>query len=56
MARFEGQSYAAVVAALRARGGPGAFYRGLLPEYLKVVPSVSIAFCSYEVLKALLGA
>lgn len=43
-----------VVRRLYASGGWGAFYKGLLPEYLKVIPSVSIAFCFYEMLKTLL--
>ena len=43
-----------VVRRLHANGGWRAFYKGLLPEYLKVIPSVSIAFCFYEMLKTLL--
>jgi solute carrier family 25 phosphate transporter 23/24/25/41 len=35
--------------------GPRGFYRGIVPEYLKVVPSVGIAFMTYEVLKSLLS-
>ncbi|KAF0920898.1 hypothetical protein E2562_037591 [Oryza meyeriana var. granulata] len=31
------------------------FYRGIGPEYLKVVPSVGIAFMTYETLKSLLS-
>lgn len=31
------------------------FYRGIVPEYLKVVPSVGIAFMTYETLKSLLS-
>ncbi|XP_006643743.2 mitochondrial substrate carrier family protein B-like [Oryza brachyantha] len=31
------------------------FYRGIVPEYLKVVPSVGIAFMTYETLKGLLS-
>lgn len=31
--------------------GLGAFYRGLLPNYLKVVPAVSISFVVYESIK-----
>lgn len=43
-----------VVRRLHADAGWRAFYKGLVPEYLKVIPSVSIAFCVYEVLKSLL--
>lgn len=43
-----------VVRAIYADGGARAFYRGLMPEYMKVIPGVSIAFCAYEVLKAVL--
>lgn len=43
-----------VVKAIYADGGARAFYRGLMPEYMKVIPGVSIAFCAYEVLKAVL--
>ncbi|RCV24602.1 hypothetical protein SETIT_5G098800v2 [Setaria italica] len=35
--------------------GPRGFYRGIAPEYLKVVPSVGIAFMTYETLKGLLS-
>jgi len=31
------------------------FYKGLVPNYLKVVPSISISFVTYEKLKKLLG-
>lgn len=30
-------------------------YRGIIPEYLKVVPSVGIVFMTYETLKMLLS-
>ena len=43
-----------VVKRLHADAGWRAFYKGLVPEYLKVIPSVSIAFCCYEMLKSLL--
>lgn len=36
------------------RGLPG-FYSGILPEYYKVIPGVAIAFCTYEVMKKMLG-
>eukprot|EP00892_Ulva_mutabilis_P000422 jgi/Ulvmu1/10380/UM061_0064.1 len=47
-------TYSQVVRAIYADGGVRAFYRGLMPEYMKVIPGVSIAFCAYEVLKAVL--
>ena len=31
------------------------FYRGILPEYYKVVPGVGIAFMTYDTLKMLLS-
>lgn len=35
--------------------GPGALFKGLWPNYLKVVPSIAIAFVCYEQVKELLG-
>ncbi|XP_073143538.1 mitochondrial adenine nucleotide transporter ADNT1-like [Henckelia pumila] len=35
--------------------GFGALYRGLVPNSVKVVPSIAIAFVTYEQVKALLG-
>ena len=35
--------------------GPGGLYRGLLPNFLKVIPAVSIGYVVYEQLKQLLG-
>eukprot|EP01117_Protostelium_nocturnum_P014404 TRINITY_DN5481_c0_g1_i1.p1 TRINITY_DN5481_c0_g1~~TRINITY_DN5481_c0_g1_i1.p1 ORF type:complete len:313 (-),score=91.88 TRINITY_DN5481_c0_g1_i1:49-987(-) len=32
-----------------------AFYKGLIPNYLKVVPAISISFVTYEYCKTLLG-
>lgn len=37
------------------REGLRGFYRGIAPEYLKVVPSVGIAFMTYETLKSMLS-
>jgi len=34
----------------------GGFYRGLLPNYLKVVPSIAITFVVYEKVKKFIGA
>ena len=39
----------------RAAGLRG-FYRGIIPEYCKVVPGMAVAFTSYEALKQMLGA
>ncbi|CAA3001851.1 mitochondrial substrate carrier family B-like [Olea europaea subsp. europaea] len=39
---------------IRAEGLHG-LYRGIMPEYYKVVPSVGIAFMTYETLKTLLS-
>ena len=35
--------------------GPAALFKGLWPNYLKVVPSIAIAFVTYEQLKTALG-
>lgn len=35
--------------------GPTALFKGLAPNYVKVVPSIAIAFVSFEQLKRLLG-
>ncbi|KAK3034950.1 hypothetical protein RJ639_032350 [Escallonia herrerae] len=35
--------------------GLGGLYRGILPEYYKVVPSVGIVFMTYEKMKQLLS-
>jgi len=34
--------------------GVSGFFRGLIPNYLKVVPSISISFASYEIVKNLI--
>jgi solute carrier family 25 phosphate transporter 23/24/25/41 len=36
--------------------GAGALFKGLAPNYLKVVPSIAIAFVTYEQVKEVLGA
>ena len=36
--------------------GMGALFKGLAPNYLKVVPSIAIAFVTYEQVKEVLGA
>ena len=35
--------------------GFSALFKGLMPNYLKVVPSIAIAFVTYEQLKVALG-
>ncbi|XLU98658.1 hypothetical protein S245_012998 [Arachis hypogaea] len=35
--------------------GVGALYKGLVPNFAKVVPSIAIAFVTYEVVKDVLG-
>lgn len=37
------------------REGLRGLYRGILPEYFKVVPSVGIVFMTYEVLKSIMS-
>ena len=52
-----GQLYGSARGALRAiaqREGVRGLYAGILPEYLKVIPGVAIAFCTYELMKATL--
>ena len=39
---------------IRSEGLKG-LYRGILPEYYKVVPSVSLVFMTYEAMKKLLS-
>lgn len=40
---------------LRTEGLPG-LYRGLTPNFMKVIPSVSISYVVYERLKTTMGA
>jgi solute carrier family 25 (mitochondrial phosphate transporter), member 23/24/25/41 len=35
--------------------GLSGFYRGIIPEYAKVVPGVSITYMTYELLKRSIG-
>ena len=35
--------------------GPSALFKGLWPNYVKVVPSIALAFITYEQVKELLG-
>lgn len=39
-----------------AQEGFRGLYQGMLPNYLKVVPSISISFVVYEFAKDILGA
>ena len=41
----------AVFRAIWASEGLAGFYRGIIPEYAKVVPGVSITYATYELLK-----
>eukprot|EP00198_Chlamydomonas_reinhardtii_P004772 XP_001694108.1 predicted protein [Chlamydomonas reinhardtii] len=45
-----------VVAAVRREAGLAGFYRGIGPEYMKVLPGMAIAFTTYEALKRFTGA
>lgn len=51
--RSGGVSYLGVWAQVYREGGARAFYRGIVPEYCKVVPGMAIAFTTYEALKRL---
>ncbi|KAK9815221.1 hypothetical protein WJX72_000172 [[Myrmecia] bisecta] len=48
-------SYTQVFRSIMRRDGLRGFYSGILPEYYKVIPGVAIAFCSYELMKKVLG-
>lgn len=53
-----GAAYSGMLDAFRQtlrREGVGALYKGLVPNSVKVVPSIAIAFVTYEVMKDLLG-
>ena len=41
----------AITTILKTEGVPG-FYKGMLPNLLKVAPSIAIAFVTYEFVKA----
>lgn len=52
-----GFNYAGMADALKRmwrEEGPGAFYRGLLPNYLKMVPAISVSFVVYEWMQSVL--
>lgn len=44
-------TYAAVVRQVVAAGGLRGLYAGIIPEYMKVIPGVAIAFATYELAK-----
>ena len=46
---------AATFAQVWAKEGFVGFYRGIIPEYAKVVPGVSITYATYELLKRSIG-
>lgn len=48
-------SYTHAFATVIKREGFQGLYHGILPEYYKVVPGVAIAFCTYELMKSMLG-
>jgi len=49
-----GNTFIAVKSMWRQEGWRG-FYKGLIPNYLKVVPAISISFVTYEYCKKFLG-
>ncbi|EMS64325.1 Mitochondrial substrate carrier family protein B [Triticum urartu] len=53
--QIEKSSITGTIRQILQKEGPRGFYRGIVPEYLKVVPSVGIAFMTYEVLKSMLS-
>lgn len=38
---------------LYSEEGPRSFYRGMMPNYLKVVPAISVSFVLYETIQNL---
>ncbi|KAL3139167.1 hypothetical protein ABBQ32_005946 [Trebouxia sp. C0010 RCD-2024] len=48
-------SYSHAFRTVIQREGFVGLYHGILPEYYKVVPGVAIAFCTYELMKSMLG-
>ncbi|DBB02363.1 hypothetical protein WJX82_004300 [Trebouxia sp. C0006] len=48
-------SYSHAFSTVIRREGFQGLYHGILPEYYKVVPGVAIAFCTYELMKSMLG-
>ena len=54
-ARDRGQGFVLVMRSIWASEGLAGFYRGIIPEYAKVVPGVSITYASYELMKRSIG-
>lgn len=50
--RCQGSALLGAIRAVAARGGPAAFYAGLLPSTLQVLPSAALSYFVYEFLKA----
>lgn len=50
--RCHGSGLARAVRTVAARGGPSAFYAGLFPSTLQVLPSAALSYFVYEFLKA----
>ena len=54
-AQDRGQGFVGVFRAIWRSEGLAGFYRGIVPEYAKVVPGVSITYATYELLKRNIG-
>jgi solute carrier family 25 phosphate transporter 23/24/25/41 len=54
-AKDRGQGFVQVLRGIWASEGLAGFYRGIIPEYAKVVPGVSITYASYELMKRSIG-
>ena len=54
-AQDRGHGFVRVFRDIFAAEGFGGFYRGIIPEYAKVVPGVSITYMTYELLKRSIG-
>jgi solute carrier family 25 phosphate transporter 23/24/25/41 len=42
------------IAKMVQKEGLSSFYKGLIPNYLKVIPTIAISFATYEYTKSLL--
>lgn len=54
-AKDRGQGFLRVLRGIWASEGVPGFYRGIIPEYAKVVPGVSITYATYELMKRSIG-
>lgn len=54
-ARDRGQGFITVLRGIWASEGVAGFYRGIIPEFAKVVPGVSITYATYELMKRSIG-